>query len=87
MSISNMHPHQKVTNLRLLLKITMLTSPSHAPDKSVDKLLGCLHRQCTPSLCPSSDPRNGLANTRSSFTAFRALVYSLGASNGCSLGS
>lgn len=70
-----------------LVKFQILTSPSHAPDSTVDKLFGCLAMQLTPSLWPSSELRKGFANTRSSFVAFRALTYSRATSNGCSAGS
>lgn len=63
------------------------TSPSQAPESKKLRDVGCLHKQFTPSLCPSSAPINGLANTLSNFVAFSALTYSLGASNGCNFGS
>ncbi len=53
----------------------------------VDRLLACLVMQLMPSLCPSSEATKGLANTLSSLVAFRALVYSLGTSKGCRVGS
>lgn len=64
-----------------------VTSPSQAPDNRKLREVGCLHKQLTPSLCPSNAPINGLANTLSSFVAFSALTYSLGASRGCKFGS
>lgn len=65
----------------------LITSPSQEPDSRVERLLVCLAIQFTPSLCPSNEATNGLANTRSSLVALRARVYSLFISNGCSVGS
>ncbi|KAJ8965024.1 hypothetical protein NQ314_004422 [Rhamnusium bicolor] len=65
----------------------ILTSPSKAPLIKTDKRLGCFEIHETPSLWPSKPPINGFANTFSSFTAFKALVYSLAASKGCKAGS
>ena len=62
------------------------TSPSAEAEQRVERELGCLETQVNPSLCPSRLPRKGLANTRSSFTAFSARWYSRSASNGCSTG-
>ena len=53
------------------------TSPLCEPVTTLDNLTGLLRRALTPSEWPSSDPRKGLANTRSSFVAFKARTYSL----------
>ena len=52
-------------------------SPSAAPDAATESCVGDLARHITPSLCPSSAPMKGFANTLSNFVAFNALLYSL----------
>lgn len=76
-----------IKKVTFFVVVCKLTSPSQAPDSTVDKLFGCLAMQLTPSRWPSSELRKGFANTRSSFVAFRALVYSRATSNGCNAGS
>ena len=70
-----------------LVRFQILTSPSHAPERTVVRLFGCFARQLTPSRWPSRDARNGFANTRSNLVAFKALTYSRGTSKGCKVGS
>lgn len=64
-----------------------LTSPLCEPVTTFDKLTGLLRRALTPSVCPSSEPRNGFANTLSSFVALSARTYSLDVVKGWSEGS
>src|SRR6218665_817939 len=59
------------------------TSPSQAPEYIRDTFVGCFITQLMTSRCPSSEPKNGFANTRSNLAAFDALTYSRGSLNGC----
>lgn len=64
------------------------TIPSPLPEAKCSRLLGSWQRLYTPSTCPGvKSARNGFANMRSIFVAFRARVYSRARSNGCWLGS
>lgn len=72
----------------LLVKSQTLTMPSPLPLAKCSSELGSFANEYTPSTWPGSkSPRKGCANMRSTFVAFRALVYSRARSNGWRLGS
>ncbi|MPC09748.1 hypothetical protein E2C01_002366 [Portunus trituberculatus] len=75
------HYSHTATNCR-----SLHTSPSTVPVNTQERRLGWRQRADTPSVCVRL-PTNGLANTLSSLTEFKANLYSLLASKGCKLGS